>query len=43
MTALLCAVAFFAALLAIHAIGVLLTRAVDAKDILDWWEEGQGR
>lgn len=43
MTAILGTLAVFAVLLAIHAIGILLTRAVNAKEILDWWDEGQGR
>lgn len=45
MTAVLCSLAAIAVLLLVHVGVILLTRAIDAKEILDWWDEteGQGR
>jgi len=43
MTAFFGTLAVFAVLLAVHVGVILLTRATDAKEILDWWDEGQGR
>lgn len=37
------ALLIFPALLLVWAAVMWLTRVTDAKDILDWWDEGSGR